>query len=335
MAYTGIWWLVGSVSTTPIEGSILACKAELAALIFFQGTSFLIEMHISLGFAFVQLRSRRGLKRLNACLVFVWPFCLAMGAVDAYFDVTYIRNVEYCVFEDLEFLLVGPLAFCMLVSLTAYLLTVVSAQISGVPHGMQLKQWRRALGYPLTCLVSYGPLTVQLLLGPGKKNVGTVDVILFAMLGLNGFLNALVYAYNTRYVSTSVAMSRPARQREPTLWSPSESRQSLEQSVREDRADDIFGIASFHVAFCTHPSIYMFWSEAIGGDEVQQNNGGVDMLNASVHSSPGHRMGCEATPTSEGPRASHMDACGARLAPRSRQVSSADVLQELEPPVAS
>lgn len=209
----------------------------------FASVGILVETQIAVGFAFAQFRYTRALRMLRQSLPLCWLIGICLGCfsnLSGEFDekagiCTTSTQMGY--HEALPILLVVSFG----ISIIAYATTLGSSIGEGMPSSVAAKIRTRNLVYPLNFFFTCGMGLVvsafpDLMSSPeyGKLFLAT------SLLphNLNGFLNALTYAwifYGSRRLT-----------REDD--SP-EGTQPLQQRSHHDDEDDPLGFASFHVGF--------------------------------------------------------------------------------------
>mmetsp|Transcript_87911 Transcript_87911/g.151837 ORF Transcript_87911/g.151837 Transcript_87911/m.151837 type:complete len:316 (+) Transcript_87911:34-981(+) len=203
------------------------------------------ELHIAVSFALVHFRCLQTLRVVNRLLIFIWPVCIILGVIDVFEFDSFSKIMKICVTARGDYLLSSVIVFEFVVSCFAYITVLVGSLtcLSRSPLSVHTKMWRRTLWYPMNFFVTYGLMFVYLLFPDKMLNLSGYLQAAWVMVSLNGCLNYLTYAYNTRYA-----------QRESALRHGNGEERSDHISPTSTPEQDLFGIASFHVAFASEHS---------------------------------------------------------------------------------
>jgi len=179
------------------------CNASLRLGHFGRLASVLVEVEISVGFALTFMRRTRGLSLLKTSLPFIWPIGLLLTAVSVLqHPDAYGRHRHECrVWAPWGSIGSVIVSTALAVGVACYASAACSAITS--PLSVQAAVWRRASIYPMNFFVTTCP-ALACGLGPGVgANLGLL-VIALTMMHLNGFLNMLTYAWQSRYAQILV-----------------------------------------------------------------------------------------------------------------------------------
>eukprot|EP00929_Paragymnodinium_shiwhaense_P086457 TRINITY_DN46979_c0_g1_i2.p1 TRINITY_DN46979_c0_g1~~TRINITY_DN46979_c0_g1_i2.p1 ORF type:complete len:329 (-),score=27.92 TRINITY_DN46979_c0_g1_i2:435-1421(-) len=163
--------------------------------------SALVETQLALGFACDYWRCTRVLEVLDKTLIWVWPVGILLSTIDIVHHQRYQNGeceLQRAIVREEE---TGILLLCFIVSLGAYGASVY--RIHRFPGSVQSLIWRMAWVYPANFFVTYGSLLIYYLVPTSRGNT-TFFAVALCLEGLNGFINALSYAGNCRYVRKSV-----------------------------------------------------------------------------------------------------------------------------------
>lgn len=213
-------------------------------------TSVLVEAHMAVSFAAAMYRWSRSLWRLGRCLFCVWPLGALLAALEVVVVQIYWQSSNGCTRSRPDIVGFVLLAACFLLCLVCYIGSAVRARKAG--EVVRWRVWNRANWYLVAALLTYGPDAKRILTEAGSVEAanGHGDASWFStsavtLLGLNGFLNAIIYALQTSYIrharkhrKLSIGASRPteAETRSSTPRSPRLSHQgAFHVAFQEDR----------------------------------------------------------------------------------------------------
>lgn len=173
-------------------------------------TSMLIEVHIALTTALAIRRCNRAVAALSSSLGVLWVLGFALGISVIYFDnVAWDEELHTCRFTAYsgEYVKSGVLTLGVVVCICAYIYGGSLANQSG-SMAATARLWSRAKHYTLVSVFTNGPFCIwNLLAYVDLWTVPTIShiylpawFISFAVLCLNGVLNAIVYSGHCRYV---------------------------------------------------------------------------------------------------------------------------------------
>lgn len=234
----------GLLTLVPTGSAVAICRWQLILCVCAGLASGTFELHIALSFALVQFRCLQTLRVVNRLLLFVWPLSIILGVTDVIEYDSFSKSINMCVART-DYLLSSVIISEFVVSSTAYVTVLIGSFtcLSGSPLSVHTKMWRRTLWYPMNFLVTYCLMFVYLLFPNRMMKFAGYLQAAWVMVSLNGCLNYLTYAYNTRYA-----------QRESVLRDGTGDEGNEHDSPASTPEQDLFGIASFHVAFASEHS---------------------------------------------------------------------------------
>lgn len=249
ITYGGATASMGSDMQVSLEG---LCITELSVFMGGSCVSALIETHIAVAFFCTHFRWMSPLQIIQRSLLLIWPLGVALGVTNSFVYVDYDAEQHFCTIKGRGYFLAVLILFGFVVTFIAYTATVTNAlcRSSRFPQNVAFRSGDRALLYPLTFFLGYGLLLGYLWYPTPLQSIRGYFVPTLALESLNGFMNVLVYAYNTRYAKRRCGLTADCDQ--PALAAE----------------DELFGTASFHVAFQSVASTLTYEPELEANDEV-------------------------------------------------------------------
>eukprot|EP00929_Paragymnodinium_shiwhaense_P097108 TRINITY_DN5886_c0_g1_i2.p1 TRINITY_DN5886_c0_g1~~TRINITY_DN5886_c0_g1_i2.p1 ORF type:complete len:473 (+),score=52.60 TRINITY_DN5886_c0_g1_i2:68-1486(+) len=187
------------------------CDATYFILIIGLYTSVMLEAALALGFAADYWRCKTCLRMLDASLLWVWPLGVILSGIDMMSHMT--SEGGHCEMErmvvrqgEAYVIFIG-----FLVSLVSYGASLYRVHM--FPGPVQGLIWRMAWVYPVNFFLTYGLLMIYDVFDFMPETHDLVFLVAYTLEGLNGFVNAVSYASNCRYVKRTVDVRQ--------LWSPS------------------------------------------------------------------------------------------------------------------
>eukprot|EP00927_Polykrikos_kofoidii_P017787 TRINITY_DN18138_c0_g3_i1.p1 TRINITY_DN18138_c0_g3~~TRINITY_DN18138_c0_g3_i1.p1 ORF type:complete len:436 (-),score=28.14 TRINITY_DN18138_c0_g3_i1:18-1325(-) len=213
-------------------------------------TAILVESHIAISFLAAMLRSPWGLKFLNALLGKLWVvgLCLAVGDVWA----ATAGSLSNCPGYP-DYVGTVLIAVCVATCLVCYVLSAVAACVQA-GQAVRGRVWNRAQWYVVVALFCFGPAMYRELTWHSASDIEFMVQVGTQVAGsLNGLLNVLVYACQSRHLKKLAKHQVAQRQRRIIArWSQGgQVAQSLAESRSTHTTEDLGSREdlSFHVAF--------------------------------------------------------------------------------------
>lgn len=206
-------------------------------------TSLLVEVHIALATVAALFRFHNMLRVLSRSVVYLWPPGVVMGVLVAFPSGSFwdtadgACNTSAQAGEEFKsIVMLAALCICFLTYAAGFALVRGSGGLS-----LQSRIWDRAKFFTLAAMLSWFPFIVYTrVIDKGNSIFGPAGpvafYITFSLFLSNGFLNALVYALQSRFVSR-------ARKRAAALG----ARQASQMS--QDSRSLNHSNALFHVGF--------------------------------------------------------------------------------------
>lgn len=158
--------------------------------------TLLAELNIVLGFGAQIFASPRASRCLSSCLWLPWLLATILTPIEMAIGGPHLKwGAPASIFECL----------CFLVALLTFVAVLCRARTSNT--AVARRSWRRAASYVATFVVTFAPiLCLAFKTMPDSAEMG---LFAFAPFHLNGFLNALMYFAQSRYLRTTHRKSPP------------------------------------------------------------------------------------------------------------------------------
>lgn len=184
--------------------------------------SVAVQAHIAVGLACQAFRHFSAVPYLQRSLNVVWLLGLLLTCCEEWLqllpfwsghrgpDALYNHTFSQCQYQEPATAHVCFIGLCFTVSLGCYTAMCVRACTHHAPGSVMRKTIVRALGLPLVFIGSYGPHTLLLLRPDFYHTHGHFASLALMLQYLNGFLNAMVYLVQSRYLKKE-SRNRPRR----------------------------------------------------------------------------------------------------------------------------
>jgi len=182
------------------------CRATMWLLFGSFWVSIFIETQIAVGFACIVCRKFCVLACLRKAATPMWFVAFVMSSYSVMPSTTYAdQGAPHvgCFIDDNGFpggfrwVCIALLVSCLMTSFGCLLGAVY--RVRGYPQHVRIGVWRTTAQYPFAAAVSFGPVVWYFMFWPDTRD----DLVLFqfvvATVSLNGFINMVMYAYNSRY----------------------------------------------------------------------------------------------------------------------------------------
>ena len=176
------------------------CNWNLHILRFGTFASVLVELHISLGFAFQMFKCVQLLRFLRGSLVAIIPASLLLTVFAAFAYKIVTSSKGGCMSKG-DKIFPFVLAFTFVVSMCTYGVTAYRA--CSANEAVARRSWSRAAVYLLNFLVTQALIFLRSTpIAHTFTHTHAFLVLALTMQNLNGFVNALTYAMQSRYASS-------------------------------------------------------------------------------------------------------------------------------------
>eukprot|EP00929_Paragymnodinium_shiwhaense_P070973 TRINITY_DN36056_c0_g1_i1.p1 TRINITY_DN36056_c0_g1~~TRINITY_DN36056_c0_g1_i1.p1 ORF type:complete len:418 (+),score=40.98 TRINITY_DN36056_c0_g1_i1:92-1255(+) len=240
------------------QAAVGLCDATYFILFVGLYASVMVEASLGLGFAFDYWRCKTSLRLLDATLWLVWPVGVILAGVDlmSHMEATGTEGPGHCEVQRMivrrgqAYIIFASFVLC----LAAYFASIYRVHM--FPGPVQGLIWRMACVYPMNFFLTYGLLMFYYMfpVPPGMHD--RLFVAAYALEGLNGFVNAVSYAANCRYVKSKIdvrqlwSRAQPADRlflavEGPTVDASASASGSSSRSADEGR----LAFVEFHVGF--------------------------------------------------------------------------------------
>lgn len=155
---------------------------------------------MAIAFAAAIFRSQCGLRVLARVLILAWPLGVFLAGLESYQVHLYWKGGLGCIRYSSDIVGCLSLVICFTICLISYICSAVRSRKAG--RAVQLRIWNRANLYIVVAIVTLGPNAYRIISnGWSSRLVWRIcDLLILVLFGLNGLLNALVYALQNRYV---------------------------------------------------------------------------------------------------------------------------------------
>lgn len=181
----------------------------------------LVECQMAVAFVTSISGSSRTMHVMYTLLVYIWPVCLLLSALDTWLVQVVWKDSEGGCYGKQDWMFGIFSATGFLVCLGCYVVSSVVVGRAG--RQVQRAVWSRARQYPAVAIVTLGPITIYYFIRPfllHQSEDSSLDwqelVYLVAnfLYDATGFLNFLVYALQSKYMGNRIGMGAHGAARE-------------------------------------------------------------------------------------------------------------------------